>query len=526
MDVTINELKTKIIESISLDRSKQLTYCNMLLQHAKNINADEDIAYAYLGMADYSYYVTRDMHALDEYLDKAKQYLTTMPSANLVQYYTLKAMNNDSTYDFLNRLDAYLAIIKNANEIDDQLNVVTANGNIAELFRLCRDYQMALTYSVTVYEQYKKLPNARDVNKAILLTNIVEISCHAKDTNKALYYINELKKIPDTFDRYQIYLNICLLRYHSIQGLIEDALKIECTLRNQLRSVDISHDTKYECLMIMFEAMVSIHATQRMEGLILFMESIIDKSDINRILQIQKNRIEYYTMIDDKILLGQQYKSYVKTYEQVEILNRETKIKGICANLEIQTIRRNEENLLIDNRSLENDSMIDMMTTLYNRRYFNKVLLDLQHDATLHTLGIAIFDVDYFKEFNDIYGHLKGDQALTKVGKILKNTTDDRVIPCRFGGDEFICIFTNMNDEEIVSYIVDVMDQLKSTSITHIASKCANIVTLSIGYGMEHVNECFNQNEFLEKIDQALYGSKRKGRDTYTKIRMAGGRRE
>lgn len=522
MDINVIELKRKIVESKRNDKDNQMKYCDMLLKHALKEGNDENIAYAYLWMADYSYYVKRDMNSLDSYLNKAKAHLSMEPSYNLIIYYTLKAMNNDATYDLLSRLDAYLEIIYNGKMIGDEVNVVIANGNIAELFHLCRDYQTALAYGITVYEQYKKLPNARDVNKTILLANIVECSCYVNDANHALYYIEELEKIPQTFVYYKIYLNICYLRYYSMKPMAADALQIERVLLHQLKYEDANRDTKYECFMIMVEAMLTIRAAQEMEELIIYMESIFNESDANRWLQIQKMRIAYYTLMNDKSALAKQYQIYVKTYARVEKANQETNIKGVRATIEIQNIKRQEKTLLENNRSLETESMIDVMTKLYNRRYFNAILTKLQQEKTLEHLGFSIFDVDYFKEYNDTYGHIKGDQVLIKVGQILRNTKDNRITPCRFGGDEFICVFANMSDEEIGDYIISVMKQLKETAIPHVSSKCTAIVTLSIGYGMENVNKDFNQDQLLERIDQALYESKRKGRNMCTKIRMAG----
>lgn len=526
MDINVSDLKKKIVDSKLNDKDSQLIYSNLLLEHALAEGKDEDIACAYLWLADYSYYVKKDMIGLDLYLDKAKMHLTMEPSSDLIQYYTLKAMNNDATYDLLSRLDAYLEIINNGKIIGDELNVAIANGNIAELFHLCRDYQTALTYGITVYEQYIKLPKARDVNKTILLTNIVECSYYVKDAEKAWYYIKELEKILATFAHYKIYLNICYLRYYSMKQMVTDTLRLERILFDQLKSADANLDTKYECLIIMMEAMLTICAAKEMEKLILYIESIFNESDVNRWLQILKMRIEYYTMIDDKIALGKQYQIYVKTYERVEKANQETKIKGVRANIEIQDIKRQKETLLVNNRSLETETMIDEMTNLYNRRYFNTVLLKLEQDKTLHYLGFSIFDVDFFKEYNDTYGHLMGDEVLINVAQILKNTKDKRITPCRFGGDEFICIFVNMSDEEIENYIIGVMNQLKETPIPHSSSKCTNVVTLSIGYGMEIVSEELNQKQLLERIDHALYVSKRRGRDIYTRIRMEGGKHE
>lgn len=522
MSIKVSELKKQIIERNFDDRDNQLVYCRMLLEHAQKEHNEEDIAFAYLWIADYYYYVKRDMNALQANLELARKHMTSQPSRNLIHYYILKAMNNDSTYDVLSRLDCYLEIIKNARALNDKLSITTANGNIAELFHLCHDYKTAQTYSVTVYEQYKVLENARAYNKAILLTNIVELSYYANDASKALYYIEELKNLHGDFKLYPIYLNICYIRYYTMTLQMEDTQRLERELLQQLKLVEANRDIKYECLIIMIESMLAMKAADEVFELIQYMETLFSESDINRWLQILKMRIEYATLLHDTEMLTNEYKRYIKAYELVEKANQDTKIKGLRAHIEIQNIMKHEETLLVDNRSLENESMLDMMTKLYNRRYFNNCLVKLQQRTSLQSSGFALFDVDYFKEYNDVYGHIKGDQVLIQVADILKNTNHKNIIPCRFGGDEFICIFIDMDEEAIEAYIRNVMKQLKATAIPHIASKCTSIVTLSIGYGMRSIHEGFHHDELLEEIDKALYVSKQKGRDTFTKSRTDG----
>ena len=90
-------------------------------------------------------------------------------------------------------------------------------------------------------------------------------------------------------------------------------------------------------------------------------------------------------------------------------------------------------------------------------------------------------DIDYFKEYNDYYGHNSGDVVLKKVALCLKEEADDRITPCRYGGDEFCCICENMTPEEMSNYLKDIRGRLETLAVEHVKSQAAGIVTLSAG---------------------------------------------
>lgn len=522
LDKDIIEIKNKITDNNFSSREERLEYCNLFLKYSLEENNQDDIAYAYLSLASYYANVVHDTNMLNKYMKKARKYLSNEPSPNLIIYHTLKALNDNTTFDLLSRLDSYLEIIRVADILGVPSKAYFAYGNIAELFRLCQDYETALEYSIETYEKYKSNSENYTNNKVITLTNIVELLNYTNKVDEIPFYIKEIEKLNWNSKVYPILLNICYLRLYSMRHDNENVITTNEKLLDLIRSFPSSKSFKYDCVVIMIEAMMHINAFEEVQKLITFMEETFEVTDINEWLQIQKIKIEYFKETQDEESLKQQYLNYFRAYERVEKEKQATKILGIRAHIEIQDILKHEKKLLVDNKSLKNESMIDVMTQLYNRRYINTFFLNIVNDTSINTLGFAIFDVDYFKEYNDTYGHLMGDQVLVDIANILKSTDNPNIKPCRFGGDEFVCIFTNMTDVEIESYIIGILEKLKKKAIHHSSSKCSNEVTLSIGYGVSNLDKNFNYKNLLENIDTVLYNSKRKGRNTYTKYTNEG----
>ncbi|MEG0176379.1 diguanylate cyclase [Anaerorhabdus sp.] len=516
MNEIVVELKTKVMTNNFLSREEHLETCNTLLKYVLEENNNDDIAFAYLALASYYANIAHDTNELNYYMKKAKTVLSMEPSENLIMYYTLKALNDGTTFDLLGRLDSYLEIIRIAGILGIESRAYFAYGNIAELFRLCQDYETALDYSIGTYEKYKSYTEDYTNNKVITLTNIVELLNYIGKIDDVPFYIEEIEKLNWNSKVYPILLNICYLRLYSMSNDSDKSIKLNNNLLNILSDFSSSKSFKYDCLAIMVDAMMHVCAYDEVNKLIVYMEELFKCDDKSEWMQIQKLKIEYYEKTHNDEALKYQYLKFLKAYEIVESENNLTKIAGIRAHIEIQNIIKSEEKLIDDNASLKNDSMMDVMTQIYNRRYLNTFIASLSN-GKIKTVGFAIFDVDYFKEYNDTYGHLSGDKVLIEIANILRNTDNNNIKPCRFGGDEFICIFIDMRDEEVEAYIKKVLKELNEKALPHESSKCSNHVTLSIGYGVSSVNKNLNIKDLLMEIDNVLYNSKRKGRNTYTK---------
>lgn len=169
------------------------------------------------------------------------------------------------------------------------------------------------------------------------------------------------------------------------------------------------------------------------------------------------------------------------------------------------------------NKRLEELSKIDGLTKVYNRRYFDETY-DKEFKIALRnsqSLSLLMIDIDYFKNYNDAYGHIQGDKCLKEVASCLSSSfhrpTD---LIARYGGEEFVALLPNTND---VDYICkNLLKRIKNLNIEHKESHVDNILSISIGAKViSKIDFSIDQQEFINDADKALYKAKEKGRNCF-----------
>lgn len=164
------------------------------------------------------------------------------------------------------------------------------------------------------------------------------------------------------------------------------------------------------------------------------------------------------------------------------------------------------------NKELEEISIKDPLTNVYNKRHFYNVLEKLSEEQKYITF--IMIDIDYFKAFNDNYGHLKGDEVLIKVSKILESTfSEDYVF--RYGGEEFAIVSEGDLKETLLSISI-LRDKLYKANIKHEFSQASDRVTLSIGIKCGKIASKEDVEQIITDADERLYKSKTNGRNRYT----------
>ncbi len=185
---------------------------------------------------------------------------------------------------------------------------------------------------------------------------------------------------------------------------------------------------------------------------------------------------------------------------------------------EIELLKAKEE-LERVNKELARLAIEDGLTGLANRRHFEEVL---QREWRRHLreetpLGLIILDVDYFKRYNDTYGHRKGDECLQKVAQILKTVAHRPAdLAARYGGEEFALILPN-TEMPGVKYLAKLINKrVVELQIPHETSEVSSVVTVSVGCSVSFWNNDASPEALIQKADQALYQSKANGRNQFT----------
>ncbi|SHI05402.1 sensor domain-containing diguanylate cyclase [Clostridium grantii] len=198
----------------------------------------------------------------------------------------------------------------------------------------------------------------------------------------------------------------------------------------------------------------------------------------------------------------------IKNAQKSEALSKEIKEKE-----EAQT------KLVSLNSKLLNLSQIDGLTGVANRRRFDDFLDDVWNICRRKNtvLSVAIIDIDFFKEYNDNYGHILGDYIIKVVAKTLDSTlVRNSDLIARYGGDEFIAVMPDTDIDGIKNICTKMIENINQLNIEHRFSKISNKLTLSIGAAciIPDSDECIEK--FLQRADIALYKAKAAGRNRLT----------
>ncbi|MDR3587624.1 MAG: diguanylate cyclase [Desulfosporosinus sp.] len=168
------------------------------------------------------------------------------------------------------------------------------------------------------------------------------------------------------------------------------------------------------------------------------------------------------------------------------------------------------------NERLQNLSLLDGLTGIANRRSFDQRLLQESRRTKRENspLSLIILDIDYFKAFNDTYGHLKGDDCLKKVAFTLNQTLKrPGDFTARYGGEEFAVVLPNTDDVGAAIIAEELRVSIDAAKIAHINSSCVDHVTVSIGVVTRFPGQADTPDDLIMAADRALYRSKHEGRN-------------
>jgi len=188
---------------------------------------------------------------------------------------------------------------------------------------------------------------------------------------------------------------------------------------------------------------------------------------------------------------------------------------------EVYGTDRNDEIGLLSNtiKELFIEGYYDGLTGIYNRRYLettlNNYVSTLSRSDT--SLSVMMIDIDFFKKYNDTYGHSQGDECLKIIAKTLNNTIMRRGdFTARYGGEEFAVILSGTNEEGACVLADNMLNAIRNLKLPHEKNDSAGVVTVSIGVTTGNFLVTQNWKEYIKKADEALYMSKNSGRNRYT----------
>lgn len=254
------------------------------------------------------------------------------------------------------------------------------------------------------------------------------------------------------------------------------------------------------------ETCATLKADQRTQDIpVIFMTALSEQ--VNKIQGLALGAVDYIT----------------KPFHEAEVLARvkvHLSLRELTLNLqqEIEERKRVEAELARANASLHRLAHIDGLTQVANRYRFDQDLEQawrrLQRED--QPLSLILCDVDYFKLFNDHYGHQAGDDCLQQVAKAIQNAVhrpDDLV--ARYGGEEFAVVLPSTSAQGAAQIAMAIFAEVLKLQIPHEWSSASQHITLSLGMATIIPDSEQTADTLIELTDKALYRAKAEGRNTY-----------
>ncbi len=160
----------------------------------------------------------------------------------------------------------------------------------------------------------------------------------------------------------------------------------------------------------------------------------------------------------------------------------------------------------------------DPLTGVYNRRFMDGSLKKIIKTSSRmnYKLSVLMIDIDFFKKYNDTYGHDKGDNCLKIIADILRRSVNrDEDFVARYGGEEFVVVLPNTDEEGAKNIADKLLEKIRKSNIPHEKSDIADFVTVSIGGTTSSVKYTQTGMDYIKCADEALYISKKEGRNRY-----------
>jgi diguanylate cyclase (GGDEF)-like protein/PAS domain S-box-containing protein len=337
-----------------------------------------------------------------------------------------------------------------------------------------------------------------------------------KDKIHGNLFVREIQYNDKTFEQYIHYLpDLKVIRSYLFD--FTDRKKIEARLKdNEEKYRGVIEQICEGIFLFTAEDSIIIEANISATQILKYSLEEFVNQNIEQFLDTEKQNFIYNLEIlkETKVSFRQELKFKVKQSNSIDVelsislINYQNKLVCCCVFRDISE-RKQLEN------QLKYNAYHDTLTGLYKRNFFmiflSKTLADAKKKKTL--VAIMFLDIDYFKQINDNYGHDIGDILLQQFSQRLKNCLRENDCLARWGGDEFIALLSNISSSDNLTIIINrITESINNPFICN-----DNIIktSISIGVAIFPLHD-ENINSLLKKADQALYTTKKNGRNGYT----------
>lgn len=511
----VEKLKEELMENRYKNSDKVLELTAVLEEYAAEVS-DRALLGFVLFYKGEAYYVQNEIDLVFENLGKAIAILSQTE-----QWYLLARAYNMLAVISINRgnapvaVDYYLAALNCCKEHAIDTILCSIHINLGYLYMQNGIYREAQHHFDDAYDIYCAEPQEkkRPERLAMIYNNLALCYLLRGNLERTKRYVEKLNEECQSYfdDMDYVYVGCMKARYYHACGryekrdtLIKDIL---ARLDKTLPILDLFDDLYTLC-----ELALEIKQYDAFNKITALLEPLIKRTNMRNLeRQLLKLQIRYYERIQDE---AHYLAASGRFYQLVMIMEDESK-KMVSNMIQIRTEleRANESKKKIEaiNAMLTEKSETDQLTGLANRyrlnEYSQKILADCVKKNS--PLAVEILDIDYFKQYNDNYGHQAGDECIKAVAALLKNMQSETVFAARYGGDEFIVVYSGLKEAEVAEKAKKLKQDILELQIEHAYSKALPILTISQGICCAVPIRENKSWDYLHAADEYLYKVKK-----------------
>jgi len=515
----VNEWIAGVRESRGADAQRTLDFCQKIEEYAREKENKALLGFAYYYSGE-TYYGLNDGEKLFYYISKALTYLDATEQWELMaRAYNIMAIVSSNRGNVPVAMDYYLTGLTYCKKsgLADVENMIHLN--LGTLYLNNGQYKDAQEYFEKSYAYTRSRKEAAEYLTLLTCIYLGLGRCYLMQgmTEKAGKYCDKLDAecVPYLEDIDMICV-LCFKAwyYHHAKRTASRELCIE-EIHNRIKAdfaiMDVFDDL-YDVCMLLLEL-------ERNELLWEVMSVLEDLTRRANIVNLQRKiislKIKYYRMTGDGAGFLQAAGLHYQLTEMAEQENQNM-IKSMMS-VRNSLEQANEQRRIVEeaNLRLQQKSETDQLTGLANRYRLNAYSENVFERCKRERkpMAVEILDIDYFKQYNDNYGHQAGDACISAIAEELKKTESEHIFCARYGGDEFIIIYENLSLEEIERVSEDLRRRIMGLKMEHRYSLALPIVTITQGICYDiPVGE--NKNwDFLHTADMMLYRVKKQSRN-------------
>lgn len=495
--------------------------CQRILKYAAENNSDELFGLGYYRFAEFYWNkqdIEKTLHCLKEC---TKCFFNVHMYDYLAKAYNLMAVTAGIDGNRLVSLSYFYIGMQYAEKSQDIYIQAVINTNIAYNLLCIKRYKDAKEHAYESIRLFKQTENTIYRNRNIVWSMIRCGFCHLllEETDEALNLWNQIQEILQENPE------------HNEPKLLLQMFEVGCEVArgNQERALQL-----ISCLK---EAFCQAENMQQSENMVILIADMLDRANYSKLLEalsetidekvIGKNISLYLDIYPYKsrFLLKnnrmEEYVTYSRQYLELyhQHLNAGRMVTAKILELQdkLSRMEADQQDMRAYNQKLEEIALYDSLTGLPNRAYLNEYISRKFEEACekQQLYGVELLDIDCFKEYNDTYGHLQGDICLEAVANILDKMKNENVFCARYGGDEFMIIYSGMAESGIRDIAEKIQQRVRELEIVQEETGKVTKVTVSQGIFV-HIAEKGNREwDFNTIADLMLYQAKQMGKNCY-----------